>query len=122
MARAASTVSSQASKKPCSSARKTARSSWPGAEGTGSALRRAGRLALRSSKTISDTTRELDLNTETLRGWVKKHKQRNEPAADAELTLSERARLKELERRVREVEMENAFLKKCAAYFARDPR
>ena len=31
-------------------------------------------------------------------------------------------RLKELERRIREVEMENAFLKKCAAYFAKNPR
>jgi transposase-like protein len=36
--------------------------------------------------------------------------------------MRERARLKELERRVKEVEMENAFLKKCAAYFAKDPR
>ena len=27
----------------------------------------------------------------------------------------------EIERRIREVEMENAFLKKCAAYFAKDP-
>ncbi len=82
----------------------------------------AVQIALRSSKTVSETARELGLNTETLRGWVKKHKQRDEPSADAPLTLTERARLKELERRVREVEMENAFLKKAAAYFARDPR
>ncbi|MEN3584094.1 IS3 family transposase [Streptomyces sp. ZYX-F-203] len=74
----------------------------------------AVQIALHSSKTISDTARELGLNTETLRGWVKKHEQRHEPAADAPLTLNERARLKELERRVREVEMENAFLKECA--------
>ena len=38
------------------------------------------------------------------------------------LGLSERARLRELERRNRELEMENAFLKKAAAYFAREPR
>jgi transposase-like protein len=31
-------------------------------------------------------------------------------------------RLKELERRNRELEMENAFLKKAAAYFAREHR
>jgi transposase len=80
----------------------------------------AVQIALRSSKTVSETARELDLNTETLRGWVKKHKQRNEPSADAPLTTRERARLKELERRIREVEMENAFLKKAAAYFAKD--
>lgn len=36
--------------------------------------------------------------------------------------MSERARLKELERRNRELEMEATFLKKAAAYFAKDPR
>lgn len=82
----------------------------------------AVQIALRSSKTISETARELDLNPETLRGWVKKYQKRNEPPADAPLTLDERARLKEAERRVRELEMENAFLKKAAAYFAKDPR
>jgi transposase len=82
----------------------------------------AVQIALQSSKTISETARELDLNPETLRGWVKKHQKQHEPSVDAELTVSERARLKELERRIREVEMENAFLKKCAAYFAKDPR
>lgn len=38
------------------------------------------------------------------------------------LETDERARLKELERRNRELEMEVGFLKKAAAYFARDPR
>ncbi|MFG3001441.1 transposase [Streptomyces sp. NPDC048340] len=82
----------------------------------------AVQIALRSSKTISETARELELNPETLRGWMKKHQQRNEPAADAPLSLDERARLKELERRNRELEMEVSFLKKAAAYFAKDPR
>ncbi|MET7313682.1 transposase [Streptomyces sp. NPDC005571] len=82
----------------------------------------AVQIALRSSKTISEMDRDLELNPETLRGWVKKHQKQHEPSADADLTVSERARLKELERRIREVEMENVFLKKCAAYFTRDPR
>ncbi|MGX8904689.1 transposase [Streptomyces netropsis] len=82
----------------------------------------AVQIALRSSQVVSETARELELNPETLRGWVKKYQKRHEPVADAELMLSERARLKELERRVREVEMKNVFLKKCAAYFAKDPR
>ena len=82
----------------------------------------AVQIALRSSKTISETARELELNTETLRSWVKKHQKGNEPAAGAPLALDERARLKELERRNRELEMENSFLKKAAAYFARDHR
>jgi len=82
----------------------------------------AVQIALRSSKTISETARELELNPETLRSWVKKHQKHSEPAADAPLSLDERARLKELERRNRELEMEVSFLKKAAAYFAKDPR
>ena len=43
-------------------------------------------------------------------------------ADEPPLELSERARLRELERRNRELEMENAFLKKASAYFAREQR
>ncbi|MCX5421466.1 transposase [Streptomyces sp. NBC_00078] len=75
----------------------------------------AVRIALRSSKTISEVARELELNPETLRGWVKKYEKQQEPAPDAELTVNERARLKELERRNRELEMEVTFLKKRCA-------
>jgi hypothetical protein len=40
----------------------------------------AVQVALKSSKTIFEVARELDLNSETLRGWVKKHqRQRNRP-------------------------------------------
>ncbi|XUL93863.1 IS3 family transposase [Streptomyces galilaeus] len=74
----------------------------------------AVQIALRSSKTISEVARELELNSETLRGWVKKHQKQQEPAPDLELTVNERARLRELERRNRELEMEVTFLKKAA--------
>jgi len=53
--------------------------------------------------------------------WVRAYREKhaeNEPA----LQVSERARLRELERLNRELEMENAFLKKAAAYFAREHR
>ena len=71
-------------------------------------------LALKSSRTASEVTRELELNPETLRGRVKKHQKQHEPSTDADLTMSERARSKEPERLIHEVETENAFLKKCA--------
>ncbi|MBD9730096.1 IS3 family transposase [Streptomyces caniscabiei] len=74
----------------------------------------AVQIALRSSKTISEVARELELNSETLRSWVKKYQKQQEPAPDAELTVNERGRLKELERRNRELEMEVTFLKKAA--------
>ena len=82
----------------------------------------AVQIALRSSKTVSATARELNLNPETLRSWVTKYKKEHEPAANTDLTINERARLKELERRNRDLEMENSFLKKAAAYFAKDRR
>ena len=44
------------------------------------------------------------------------------PGEEPPLTVSERARLRELERESRELKMENEFLKKAAAYFARDHR
>ncbi|MFF0142136.1 transposase, partial [Streptomyces sp. NPDC005227] len=58
----------------------------------------AVQIALRSRKTISEVARELELNPETLCGWIKKHQKQQEPAPGAELTVTERARLKELER------------------------
>ncbi|MGA5135331.1 transposase [Streptomyces olivoreticuli] len=82
----------------------------------------AVRLTLNSSKTVTEVGRELGMNPETLRGWVKKHQRKQAPAPGAELSISERARLKEQDRRIRELEMENAFLRKAAAYFARDPQ
>ena len=53
----------------------------------------AVQIALRSSKTVSEVARELDLSPETLRGWVKNHEKQLEPASKAELTVNERARL-----------------------------
>ena len=42
--------------------------------------------------------------------------------SEPELTLSERARLRQLELEVRELRMENEFLGKAAAVFAKKPR
>ncbi|MFI1301760.1 transposase [Streptomyces noursei] len=82
----------------------------------------AVRIALNSSKTVTEVGRELGINPETLRGWVKKHQREQDPKPGSELSISERARLKEQDRRIRELEMENAFLRKAAAYFAKDPQ
>ncbi|WAX77941.1 transposase [Streptomyces sp. KMM 9044] len=81
----------------------------------------AVQLALKSSKPIAHVARELGMNPETLRTWVRRHEREN-GRQDGPLPVDERARLKELERRNRELEMEVAFLKKAAAYFAKDPR
>lgn len=81
----------------------------------------AVQLAQASSKLIAHVARELDMHPETLRTWVRRH-EREQGHQEGPLPVDERARLKELERRNRELEMENSFLKKAAAYFAREPR
>jgi len=58
---------------------------------------------------------------ETLRVWVKKYRAEN-PDSEPPLTVSERARLAELEREVRELKLEREFLGKAAAFFAKEYR
>ena len=81
----------------------------------------AARLVVEGQQSIAEVAREHGLSDTTLGAWVRKY--RKEHAGDEPpLELSERARLQELERRNRELEMENVFLKKAAAYFAREQR
>jgi transposase len=79
------------------------------------------RLVLATSRPVAHVAKELGINEGTLGSWVNAYKREN---ADQEppLTLDERARLREQEREIRELRMENEFLKKAAAYFAKDPR
>ena len=72
----------------------------------------AARLVVEAQRSIAEVAREYGLNETTLGNWVKKY--RNDHAGDEPaLELLERARLRELERRNRELEMENTFLKKA---------
>jgi transposase-like protein len=67
---------------------------------------------------IAEVARNLGINPGTLGTWVSKY--REEHPASEELSLPERARLRELERETRELRLQNDFLKKAAAYFARE--
>jgi transposase len=78
-------------------------------------------MVVETSRPIADVARELGINETSLGNWVRAYRQKH-ASDEPPLQLSERARLRELERRNRELEMENAFLKKAAAYFAREPR
>jgi transposase len=74
-----------------------------------------------NSLPIAQVARELGINDTTLGFWVKDcRKKLGRQPLPAEMPDQERVR--ELERRNRELEMENAFLKKAAAYFAREQR
>ena len=64
-----------------------------------------------NSRPIAQVARELSINEGTLGNWVaafRRDHAKEEPALD----VSERARLREAERLVRELKMENEFLKK----------
>ncbi len=74
-----------------------------------------------TSKTIKEVAVAYGVGPETLRNWLNKYREAN-GGAETELTVTERARLKELERVVQDLRAETAFLKKASAYFAREQR
>ncbi|GAA5158804.1 MULTISPECIES: transposase [Amycolatopsis] len=83
----------------------------------------AVRLALESERPVAEVARSLDMHPETLRVWVRQHEREHGlEAPEVDLPLTDRARLRELERRNRELEREVSFLKKAAAYFAKGPQ
>ena len=81
----------------------------------------AARLVVETSRAIADVARELGISETSLGNWVRAYREKH-AEDEPPLQVSERARLRELERQNRELEMENTFLKKAAAYFAREHR
>ena len=67
---------------------------------------------------FSEAARDFDLVPQTVHNWVTAEKKKR----DADRPTGTGDREAELERRVRELEEENAFLKKAAAFFAKEPR
>jgi transposase len=78
-------------------------------------------MVVESSRAITDVAREIGVNDTTLGYWVKAYREKH-AGEEPPLGLPERARLRELERRNRELEMKCAFLAKAAAYFAAEHR
>ena len=65
---------------------------------------------------IQSIAEKIGCSGETLRNWVRQAEQNQGKRAG--LTTDERARLKELEREVRELKRANEILRKASAYFA----
>ena len=79
----------------------------------------AVRQVIEGSRPIAAVARDLGIVEQTLGNWVNRWRDEHvgdEPA----LTVPERIRLREAERELRELRLENEFLKKAAAYFAKD--
>jgi transposase len=79
------------------------------------------RMVVEESRAIPSTAREIGVNEQTLRNWVHEYR-RNHACDEPPLTVSERARLRELEKEVRELRLEKEFLGKAAAFFASEYR
>ena len=81
----------------------------------------AVRLVIESGRTIAQIARELGINDGTLGNWVARYRDEH-PVSESPLSISERARLAELERENRQLRLDNEFLGKAAAFFAKDRR
>ena len=81
----------------------------------------AVRLVIETSRPIAQVAKELGIVEGTLGNWVNAYR-REHAGEEPPLAIPERAELAELRRQTRELEQENLFLKKAAAYFAKDHR
>ena len=78
----------------------------------------AVKMVIDTGRPIADVARDLGINPGTLGNWVATY--RNEHPVSEELGVPDRAKLKELERENRELRLERDFLKKAAAFFAKE--
>jgi transposase-like protein len=81
----------------------------------------AARMVVETSRAIADVARELGINETSLGNWVRAYRE-NHAGDEPPLQVSERVRLRELERENRELRMKADFLSKAAAYFAAEHR
>lgn len=81
----------------------------------------AVRMVIDTGRPIAVVARELGINEGTLGNWVATYR-REHAGEEPPLSVHERARLRELERENADLRMEREFLKKAAAFFAKDQR
>ena len=71
----------------------------------------AARMVLETSRAVADVARELGISETSLGNWVRTYREKH-AEDEPPLQLSERARLRELERENRELRMKADFLSK----------
>jgi transposase len=79
-------------------------------------------LARSSDRPLRQVARELGVNHETLRNWVRTAEQAQAGPVDAAAVVDqeELRELRALRKRVAELELEKDILRKAAAYFAKE--
>ena len=75
---------------------------------------------VRQVGSISQVARDLDLTESALRNWVMQADVDAGNGPDGALTTEEKEELRQLRRENRTLKMERDFLKKAAAFFAKD--
>ena len=80
----------------------------------------AVQMVIETGKPIAEVARDLGVVAQTLGNWVQAWRDAN-PEPETAVSPVERARVKEMEDEIRRLRMENEFLKKAAAFFARTP-
>lgn len=89
----------------------------PAAKYTDGFRRETADYVISTGRPISECCRELGLNSKTVNQWVIKRRRELSGQPDPK---AEDRELREARKRIRELEMESAFLKKAAAFFARE--
>jgi transposase len=80
----------------------------------------AVQTVIETGKPLAEVARDLGVNDGTLGNWVAWRDVNLSPTAA--ISRIERARVSEMEAEIRRLRMENEFLKKAAAFFARTPQ
>ena len=75
---------------------------------------------VRETGNLAQVARDLDLTESSLRSWVQQADIDGGKGPEGALTTDERAELRRLRRENRTLEMERDFLKKAAAFFAKE--
>ena len=78
-------------------------------------------MVVETARPVAQVARELGVGEQTLRNWVNAYRKAH-AGEEPPLTISERARLRELEKENRELRLEKEFMGKAAAFFAREYR
>lgn len=73
----------------------------------------------KTGKTVYQAAEELDLTETALRRWIAEANRRSLPVA-GDLSTEEREELRRLRRENQRLQMERDFLKKAAAFFAKE--
>ena len=76
--------------------------------------------AYRASGNLSQVARDLDLGSSVLRAWVKQAEIDEQGGESEALTTDEKSELRRLRRENRQLQQERDFLKKAAAFFAKE--